>query len=864
MDFKGKIKTISKEITESLPKQASISENKEILRSYRNLNYDGKKALIEMETSKGIKSLISPSVWDPKYLDILNPYLESISFVDKYKRVLKSQKDIWKEILENSAGITERKKIVLWGKKSYEKIICSVCLRVGHHYEHCLFYPYRINNFAQKCTYRQALSSFIYQYRPVEWSFSHMEPAKVKAQMEVDRKRLKGIQQEFWTNFTKFSGYRKRKFTETYSPLLNFIGMWYIGTSKGILISMVSGFRVPFTTSPPKYEVPPKRNWSKKERQEYEAHLSKLLREKKISIVPCWYPKRVLPTFLLKQKDKYRFILNAVSLNCYIPIERFRLITMVKIIEATEFYNEKYKPFYMSIDARSAYFLMVLDPESTKYLCFSYRDEKGKTWYFTFLGYPFGLRNACFRFQKFFNAPVRFLSRYFNSLFQYLDDILIQLLIGEKDFVDYQRDFVLWLYNELGVYINDKSIVKPSQSIQYIGFIIDNVNERIDPSPERLEKLLRMIGENLFEEKMTIKCITRIMGIIVSMRAVFRFVQVLTKAISVFLSEKSIAFEGNQDDFYKLEVYIPEEVKFAIIQFLSILDRHLKQKGVKRGRQLGVLKIFSDTGETHSGGYYVLKDRPSHLISCKLPQSFIGVSSTLRELKGILNFLTSVVSQIKGKSEEFSEIQIFCDNAAAILGILGSSSKDKRSRAIIIEIHEILNSLRKFYSCFWARRDSICIRIADSLSRPPVMNQDNYSKFFFEKIKKFYGSVPSQLLSHDQLKYMSEWEHICSYKCRCGKPHSMRLIQRELYGKESIIITPMSSLIIMNIINFIKSRKMKGLLITPFHYNSVYFSMLKKSKNVKGPKVLPSKDLYIKGSKGIYDRFLALFKFNFI
>ena len=69
-------------------------------------------------------------------------------------------------------------------------------------------------------------------------------------------------------------------------------------------------------------------------------------------------------------------------------------------------------------------------------------DDTGKKWYFAFYGYPFGIRDDCMKFQKFFNAPVKFLTRFFPLITQYLDDIYFAIWSGEKKFM-VQRDFIL-------------------------------------------------------------------------------------------------------------------------------------------------------------------------------------------------------------------------------------------------------------------------------------------------------------------------------------------------------------------------------------------------------------------------------------
>ena len=71
------------------------------------------------------------------------------------------------------------------------------------------------------------------------------------------------------------------------------------------------------------------------------------------------------------------------------------------------------------------------------------------------------------------------------------------------------------------------------------------------------------------------------------------------------------------------------------------------------------------------------------------------------------------------------------------------------------------------------------------------------------------------------------------------------------------------STIFNNLINFTSTRKMTGVFVTPFFFNSIFFQRLKILKGVDGPFVYESKKILNGRTKSIDDKKTALFFFKF-
>ena len=138
----------------------------------------------------------------------------------------------------------------------------------------------------------------------------------------------------------------------------------------------------------------------------------------------------------------------------------------------------------VSIDLRDAYLQIPAHPESRKFLRFV---VFGRVYRFKTL--CFGLATAPQVFRRVM-APV---SAILHSLgirvHRYLDDCLVQASSGEQVLLSLRT--VLWLCNSLGIVVNwEKFQLVPTQTICYLGVLLDSNNFRASPTQKRIDKLL--------------------------------------------------------------------------------------------------------------------------------------------------------------------------------------------------------------------------------------------------------------------------------------------------------------------------------------------------------------------------------------
>jgi len=182
-----------------------------------------------------------------------------------------------------------------------------------------------------------------------------------------------------------------------------------------------------------------------------------------------------------KRNGGHRLILDLSKLNNHVSYHKFKMESLKTALTLIE------KDFYMaSIDLKDAYYSVPIAPKFRKYLRFTWH---GKLFQFTCL--PNGLSSAPRTFTKLMR-PVYSTLRSMGLLSTfYLDD---SLLVGSTraECVD-NVNKTIELVQSLGFSVNfDKSCVNPSQSIEFLGFLIDSKKMNVCLSNEKKSKIIQL------------------------------------------------------------------------------------------------------------------------------------------------------------------------------------------------------------------------------------------------------------------------------------------------------------------------------------------------------------------------------------
>ena len=181
---------------------------------------------------------------------------------------------------------------------------------------------------------------------------------------------------------------------------------------------------------------------------------------------------------VLKTSGSWRPVIDLSTLNLFVDVSHFRMETIQSVLLSV-----RQGDWMAFIDLKEAYLQVPVHPDSRRFLQFV---AQGRVHQFSAL--CFGLSTAPQVFSRVM-APVSAILHFWGiRMRRYLDDWLVQSSSRESLLHDLR--VVLDLCHELGIVVNpEKSRLKPSQVLRYLGVVIDTRSFRASPSPDRIARL---------------------------------------------------------------------------------------------------------------------------------------------------------------------------------------------------------------------------------------------------------------------------------------------------------------------------------------------------------------------------------------
>ena len=189
-----------------------------------------------------------------------------------------------------------------------------------------------------------------------------------------------------------------------------------------------------------------------------------------------------------KMGGSMRPVIDLSALNQFIESPHFQMEHLSSI-------KTLLKPghFMTKLDLKDAYLSVAVHPDCQKYLRFVW---KNKT--FQFRALPFGLNIEPQVFTRLLKPVAAFLRKRGARLVIYLDDILVNDIIINKE----------------------KSILKPTQVITFLGFTINSVNMTLNLPHDKVTGIQSQRRQLLAQPSVTLRAIAQILGTLEAARPV--------------------------------------------------------------------------------------------------------------------------------------------------------------------------------------------------------------------------------------------------------------------------------------------------------------------------------------------------------
>ncbi|XP_078241458.1 uncharacterized protein LOC144586699 [Pogona vitticeps] len=239
-----------------------------------------------------------------------------------------------------------------------------------------------------------------------------------------------------------------------------------------------------------------------------EEEILTLLQKEAIQVVS---PKDILNGFysryfLVPKKDSgLRPILDLRNLNKFLKARLFRMMTLESIIHLL-----REGDWFVVVDLKDAYFHITTHRSHRKYLRLLFNNTV-----YQLVALPFGLSTAPRTFTKCMAPVAAYLRLQGVQIYPYIDDWLIVSKSKHQALRDTQ--YVLQTLESLGLTINyEKSKLRPSRVVDYIGARIDSIRAQMFMPPERIQKILGAIKKFKPHARVKAKLAQHLIGLVAS------------------------------------------------------------------------------------------------------------------------------------------------------------------------------------------------------------------------------------------------------------------------------------------------------------------------------------------------------------
>lgn len=162
--------------------------------------------------------------------------------------------------------------------------------------------------------------------------------------------------------------------------------------------------------------------------------------------------------------------------------------------------------WFVSVDLKDAYFHIQIAPRHRRFLRFAFEGIA-----YQFMVMPFGLGLAPRTFTKCVDAAFSPLRASGMRILNYLDDWLI--LAHSEDVLNSHKHTLLRHLESLGLCVNvQKSVLRPSQTIMYLGVQLDSITMRARLSQEGIQDLVSALNAFRLGRPIALKEFQRLLG----------------------------------------------------------------------------------------------------------------------------------------------------------------------------------------------------------------------------------------------------------------------------------------------------------------------------------------------------------------
>ena len=407
-----------------------------------------------------------------------------------------------------------------------------------------------------------------------------------------------------------------------------FLSNWKLLSSDPEVLQMVSGCRIELDCM--NFQCPGvlgKQTYFVKETHELDEVIEEFVNANIVIQVPPKEKFYVSPIFTVPKKDgSVRMILNLKRFNEYVTYKHFKMDT---VNSAIDLMSENC--FMASVDLKHAYYSVPVHEYDQRFLQFEYRQSL-----FQFTCLPMGLSSSPRIFTKICKPVYAALRQKGHIVVGYIDDTYLQ----SESYSECERNIAetVDLLESLGFVVNrEKSVLKPTQKVEFLGFELDSVNMKVTVTEKKMQKIVDFCVDVLEKESISIRVFASLIGKLVAAGNGVEFAPLYHRQLEI---EKIQALKCNAGSF-DATIVLSDKARENILWWIDNL--HSQYKLIDHGQP----DVFLRTDASNKGwgakmlsgnetnGMWSREEREFHINSLELLAVYFGLRSFCANRKDI-------------------------------------------------------------------------------------------------------------------------------------------------------------------------------------------------------------------------------------
>ena len=329
-----------------------------------------------------------------------------------------------------------------------------------------------------------------------------------------------------------------RSYVQSYRAgnLRHFISNWEVLTSDKEIMSIVKYGLTINKIKDIEPRPPHQYGMSPKETEGIQAQIGHMLRKGVIAHTTVEDHDYFSPIFAReKSNGEFRIILNLKQLNKSVLTHHFKMDSIRNVKHMIEL-----GCWMASVDLKDAFYSVPVHPRHHRYLKFIW---DGTPYYYTCM--PNGYSDAMRIFTKLLKPPFACLRKAGFPSVVYVDDTYLQ----HRTFEGCQQNVyaTLNVLSALGFTTHvDKSVLVPTQRIEFLGFILDSRDMSITLTDRKKEKILKLCHNILADPNPSIRRVSQLIGNLVATSEAVPLARLHYKALEL---DKIAALERAKGNF---------------------------------------------------------------------------------------------------------------------------------------------------------------------------------------------------------------------------------------------------------------------------------------------------------------------------